>query len=99
MASHLPINTAPCDGTLIRFWCCSEAEPTIGYWFRAFIGWVSYTEDVPLIRHDLTGWEPIEDQAAARAISLAKVRRPGATTVVVGEAKAPRRPAALVLGR
>jgi hypothetical protein len=61
---------------------------------RAFIGRVSYTEDVPLIRHDLTGWEPIEDQAAARAIPLVKVRRPSVTTVVVGEVKAPRRPTA-----
>jgi hypothetical protein len=31
MASHLPINTAPRDGTLIRFWCRSEAAPIIGY--------------------------------------------------------------------
>jgi hypothetical protein len=29
MASHLPLNTAPRDGTLIRFWCRSEAEPII----------------------------------------------------------------------
>jgi hypothetical protein len=27
MASRLPISTAPRDGTLIRFWCRSLAEP------------------------------------------------------------------------
>jgi hypothetical protein len=64
-----------------------------GYWSRAFIGWVSYTEDVPLIRHDVTGWEPIADQATARAVPLEKPRRHTATTVVVGEARAPRRQA------
>jgi hypothetical protein len=88
MASHLPINTAPRDGTLIRFWCRSEAVPIIGYWSRTFIGWVSYTEDVPLIRHDVTGWEPIADQATARGVPL-EPRRHTATTVVVGKAKAP----------
>jgi hypothetical protein len=50
MAKSSPIATAPRDGTLIRLWCHSETEPLIGYWSRAFIGWVSYTEDVPLIR-------------------------------------------------
>ena len=35
----------------------------IGYWSRTFIGWVAYHEDIPLIRHDVTGWEPIEDQS------------------------------------
>jgi hypothetical protein len=93
MASHLPINAAPRDGTLIRFWCRSEAAPIIGYWSRAFIGWVSYTEDVPLIRHDVTGWEPIADQATARAVPIEKPRRHTATTVVVREARAPRRQA------
>jgi hypothetical protein len=43
---------------------------------RAFIGWVSYTEDVPLIRHDVSGWEPIADQAAARAMLIEKPRHP-----------------------
>ena len=66
----------------------------IGYWSRTFIGWVAYHEDIPLIRHDVTGWEPIADQAAARAVPLVKVRRAGATTVVLGTVKAARRPAA-----
>ena len=56
----------------------------------------NYTEDVPLIRHDVTSWEPIADQAAARAVPIEKPRHPAATTVVVGEAKAPRRSAAPV---
>ena len=94
MSSRLPINTAPRDGTLIRFWCRSEAEPIVGYWSSAFIGWVAYHEAIPLIRHDVAGWEPIADQAAARAVPLEKPGRPAATTVVVGEAKAPRRLAA-----
>jgi hypothetical protein len=54
------------------------------YWSRAFIGWCSYTEDVPLICHDVVGWEPIADQAVARALPLEKVRRAGARAVVVG---------------
>jgi hypothetical protein len=79
----------------------------IGYWSKTFIGWVAYHESIPLIPHDVTAWEPIADQAAARAIPLVKVRQAGATTVVVGssrvvasvmaipcEAKAPRRSAA-----
>jgi hypothetical protein len=94
MSSCFPINTAPRDGTLIRLWCSSEAEPVIGYWSRAFIGWVAYHEAIPLIWHDVAGWEPIVGQAAARAVPLEKPRRPAATTVVVGEAKAPRRLAA-----
>jgi hypothetical protein len=84
---------APRDGTLIRFWCRSEPEPVIGYWSRAFIGWVAYHEVIPLIRHDVTGWEPIADQAAARAVPLEKVRQAGATIMVIGEVKVPRRPA------
>ncbi len=56
---------------------------------------------MPLIRHDVTGWEPIEDQTATRAIPLGKARRPGARSIVIGEAKAPphrvRKPT-LVLG-
>ena len=59
--SRRPINTAPRDGTLIRLWCRSEAEPVIGYWSRTFIGWVAYHEDIPVVRHDVTGWEPIAD--------------------------------------
>jgi hypothetical protein len=94
MASRLPISTAPREGTLIRFWCRSEVEPVIGYWSRTFIGWVAYHKPIPLIRHDVTGWEPIADQAAARAVPLEQVRRAGATTVVVGTVKALRRPAA-----
>ena len=57
----------------------------IGYWSRTF----AYHEDVPLIRHDVTGWEPIADQAAARAVPLVKARRGGATTVVLGTVAAP----------
>jgi hypothetical protein len=97
VASHekpSPIATAPRDGTLIRFWCRSEAEPVTGYWSRTFIGWVAYHEPIPLIRHDVTGWEPIADQAAARAMPLEKVRQTGATTVVLGTVKAARRPVA-----
>jgi hypothetical protein len=32
----------------------------------SLIGWSADHEDVPLIRHDVTDWEPIESQAAAR---------------------------------
>jgi hypothetical protein len=39
-----PIETAPCDGTLVRFWCRSAVEPIVGYWSRRFIGWCSYVE-------------------------------------------------------
>jgi hypothetical protein len=52
-SSHCAVDdasTAPRNGTLIWLHCHSEAEPVIGCWSRAFIGWVSYTEDVPLIR-------------------------------------------------
>ena len=70
-----------------------------GYRSKTFIGWVAYHEAIPLIRHDVTGWEPIEDQAAARAVPLKKPRRPAATTIVVGEAKASRRPAAPIRHR
>ena len=38
-------------------------------------------------------WEPIADQAAARAVPLEKVRQAGATTVVLGMMKVARRPA------
>jgi hypothetical protein len=55
------------------FWCRSETAPIVGYWSRTFIGWVAYREDIPLIRHDVTGWEPIADQAAARAAGEGQV--------------------------
>ena len=84
MTAISPISAAPHDGTLIRLHCRPEAKPVIGYWSRTFIGWVAYHEDIPLVRHDVTGWEPIADQAAARAIPLAKVRQAGATAVVLG---------------
>jgi hypothetical protein len=84
MTPPSPIATAPRDGTLIWLHCRSEPEPVVGYWSKTFIGWVAYHEAIPLIRHDVTGWEPIEDQAAARAIPLVKVRQAGATIVVVG---------------
>jgi hypothetical protein len=29
-SDRLSISTAPRDGTLIRFWCRSEAEPLVG---------------------------------------------------------------------
>jgi hypothetical protein len=51
------------DGTLIRFWCRSEATPMAGYWSRRFLGWCACSEDVPLIRHDVTGWVLIADHA------------------------------------
>ena len=86
-----PIVTVPRDGTLIRFWCRSEAAPIVGYWSKTFIGWVAYHEDIPLIRHDVTGWEPIADQAVARAAPLERVRRSGVTTVTIGAVVSPRR--------
>jgi hypothetical protein len=98
-ANHRSIDAAPRDGMLIRFWCRSKDDPVIGYWCRAFIGWVSYTEDVPLIRHDVTDWEPIEDQPAARAVPIEKPRRPGDPAIVMREAKAPLRRAAPVRHR
>jgi hypothetical protein len=55
---------------------------------RNFIGWWA-DHEVPLIRDDATGWEPIEDQAAPRAAPIEKVRQPVAHAVVVGAAKAP----------
>jgi hypothetical protein len=90
---RLPINAAARDGTLIRFWCRSEVEPVTGYWSRRFLGWVAYHEPIPLVRHDVTGWEPIADQAVAKAVPLEKVRQAGATTVVLGTVKAERSPA------
>jgi hypothetical protein len=51
---------------------------------RTFTGWVAYHEPVPLIRHDVTGWEPIEDQAAVVVSPVAKVRRRSRKPVVVG---------------
>jgi hypothetical protein len=66
-------NTAPRDGTLIRPHCRAGPAPIVGYWSRTFIGWVAYHEPIPLIRHDVAGWEPIADQAAARAVPLEQV--------------------------
>jgi hypothetical protein len=43
-------------------------------WSKTFIGRVAYHEPVSLIRHDITGWEPIADQAAVIATPVAKVR-------------------------
>src|SRR3984957_9428724 len=86
-------DTTPRDSTLIRLWCRSEAEPVVGHWLKTFIGWVAYHEDVPLVRHDVTGGEPIADQAAARVVPLKKIRPAGAT-VVLGIVMAARRPAA-----
>jgi hypothetical protein len=55
-SDRLSISTAPRDGTLIRFWCRSEAASVVGYWSKTFIGWVAYHEPIPLIRHNVTGW-------------------------------------------
>jgi hypothetical protein len=42
---------------------------------------VAYHKSIPLIRHDVMSWEPIADQAAARAVPLVKAaRRPTAPT-------------------
>ena len=54
---------------------------------------MAYHKSIPLIRHDVMSWEPIADQAAARAVPLEKVRQAGATTVVLGMMKVARRPA------
>jgi hypothetical protein len=64
-----PISEAPRNGTLIRFWCRSEQEPIVGYWSGQRQGWVSYAETVPLVRHDVLGWEPV-DKVQARALRL-----------------------------
>jgi hypothetical protein len=53
-----------------------EVEAVMGYWSRTFIGWVACHDPIPLIRHDVT-WEPIADQAAARAVPLEQARRAG----------------------
>ena len=92
MPSPLPIATAPRDSTLVLVPLGGRADRR--YWSKTFIGWVAYHEDIPLIRHDVTDWEPIADQAAARAVPLVKIRRSGVTTVVLGTVKAARRPAA-----
>jgi len=70
-----------------------HTPPEIGHWSKTFIGWVAYHKSIPLIRHDVMSWEPIADQAAARAVPLEKVRQAGATTVVLGMMKVARRPA------
>ena len=57
------------NGTLIRFWCRSEQEPTVGYWSRQLQGWVSYTEVVPLVRHDVLGWEPVDEREVRGRLS------------------------------
>ena len=44
---------------------------------------MSYTEDVPLIRHDVTGWSPIANQAEVIATPAVKVRRRAPKPVVV----------------
>jgi hypothetical protein len=85
MTKPSPIATAPRDGTLIRFWCRSKTEPIVGCWSRAFIGWVAYHESIPLIRRDVTEWELIEDQAAARTVPLEQLRRPPATVIIVAK--------------
>ena len=90
MSSVLPISSAPRDGT--AFGALQRPRRSSGS--RSFIGWWAYHEPVPLIRHDASGWEPIEDQAAARAEPIEKVRQPVAHAVVVGAAKAPHRSAA-----
>ena len=64
MVSRLPINTTPPDGTLIGLHCRAEPGPIVGYRSKTFLGWVAYHKAIPLIRHDVTGWEPIADQAA-----------------------------------
>ena len=79
-----PIATAPRDGTLIRIWLRSEAEPLTGYWSRSAQGWCPWREIPPLVRHDVTHWEPVQDQAAARAEPQIRVRRPSRPIVVVG---------------
>jgi hypothetical protein len=86
---HRSIDAAPRDGTLIRFWCRSEDDPVIGYWSKTFIGWVAYHEAIPLIRHDVTGWESIADQTAARAVPLATAPRRSGHRCGRGEGAAP----------
>jgi hypothetical protein len=49
----------------------------VGYWFRAFNGWVAYHEPAPLIRHDVSGWGPISDPAAVIAIRFLPADVPG----------------------
>jgi hypothetical protein len=79
-----PIATAPRDGTLIRLWLRSEAEPLTGYWSRSAQGWCPWREIPPLVRHDVTHWAPAQDQAAAFAEPQVRVRRPSRPIVVVG---------------
>jgi hypothetical protein len=82
----------PC--ALIRFWCRSEAEPLVGYWGRGRSSVGGVPRGHPADPDDVTGWEPIADQAAARAVQLEQVRRAGATAMLVGTMKAARRTAA-----
>jgi hypothetical protein len=59
---------------LIRAWFRSAANPLICYYSRRGFGWVAYSEPVPLLRHDVVDWEPV-DQIEARAIPLSRVKR------------------------
>ena len=66
---------APRDGTLIRLWPYKGRDFT-GYYSTKFWGWVSYQQDVPLVRGDLAfaGWEPV-DSAVALNSPMEKARR------------------------
>jgi hypothetical protein len=79
-----PIATAPRDGKLIRLWLRSETAPLTGYWSRSVQGWCPWREIPPLVLHNLTHWEPVQDQAAARAEPQIRLRRPCRPIVVVG---------------
>jgi hypothetical protein len=67
-------DTAPRDGTLIRIWFRSSVDPVICYWSRRGFGWAAYHERCPLLRHDVSGWQAV-DQIVARAIPLTRVKR------------------------
>ena len=62
-----PIATAPRDGTLIRLWLRSEVKPLTGYWSVSAQGWCPWREIPPLVQHDVTHWEPVQDEVAVRA--------------------------------
>jgi hypothetical protein len=95
MAQPSPIANILRGGTLIRFWCRSEAVRIVGYWSRAFTGRVPYTENVPSIRHDVTRWEPIADQAAARwsttAVAMCRYSWPAPARTVTCDTARPCR--------
>jgi hypothetical protein len=42
-----------------------------------------------IIRHDVVGWKPIDNQEAARAMPLERVRRRAVKPVVVGRRPLP----------